>query len=243
MGFCEVDRHVRVGARFSKVLLVSGAVALAGCELPGGRTDPVIASRIDNRVSALATGAERRLVLTSQTRLKEGGAKGGNLLVCAEPSPDAVEALSSSVEASIAAQRGGDQSANIDAANRLATSVALAMRRTQGLQLFRDGVFALCQGAMNGLRDAKDPEVIYQKAFGDLVQTSAKLIELELKGEAWKTMPQVVVQTPALPAGQLTRQPTQPPTQPPGGAGGPSVPNTTPAPETGEPTSLVPEAN
>ena len=148
------------GAMRAHAHLVSVALAallLGGCALQGGRTDPVIPARIDDRVSALATGADRRLVLASETKLKADG-EGGNLLVCAEPSPDAIEALSSSVEASVAAQLTGSETANVDAASRLATNVAMALRRTQGLQLFRDGVFALCQGAMNGMRDADDPE-------------------------------------------------------------------------------------
>ena len=48
--------------------------------------------------------------------------------------------------------------------------------------------------------------MIYQSVFSKLVDASANLIELELKGEAWKTAPNVTVVTPTLPDAALQRQ-------------------------------------
>ncbi len=191
-----------------KTCLVCALLPLAACSGGfGGRSDPVIGSNVGPDVHALATGAERRLVVsTTFPAVTVTEAETGKTyqtpettLVCAEPSPDAIEAISASLEASIEANSEAGAAAKAQYARELTTAVSAVLRRTQGLQLFRDGVFALCQGSMNGLRDQK---TIAQE-FADLRSDAIKLIKMELQGKAWNTP--VVVQvsptvTPAKPA-------------------------------------------
>lgn len=212
-----ISNFARAALRVGLTLLMP--FGLAACDGGfGGRLDPVIASPLGPDVHALATGAERRLVLAAQidefvptgkTVIIDGTKREvltvrekGALVVCAEPSPDALEALSASVAARIEAARGQDLQAKAELTRDITTSVGSVLKRSQGLQLFRDGVFALCQGSMNGLRT---PELI-AKEFRNLTNQSAELIMMEIKSDGWNATPVIKVSatpapapTPALP--------------------------------------------
>ncbi len=177
---------------------------LTACSNLGGLKDPVISSSIGPDVHALATGAERRLVVAARTDAVVPKEKIGTgidaittyeihpnraLLVCAEPSPDAVQALAASISAKIENNATANQNAKAELARDISTSVGVVLKRSQGLQFFRDGIFALCQGSMNGLRD---PEAIAHQ-FEQLRKTSAELIMAEIKTSNWNTPPTIVV--------------------------------------------------
>lgn len=67
------------------------------------------------------------------------------LRVCAEPSPDALSALSASQSGSF-----GDGKVNIAAALALAESAGSIGLRTQTIQLMRDAMYRLCEGYLSG---------------------------------------------------------------------------------------------
>ena len=78
---------------------------------------------------------------------------------------------------------------------RAGTSVAALTRRTQGLQFYRDGVFAYCQARMNGFMSQDE----YRVAMQFLRQDAVKLIEAEINTENWGKLPTATVEAPSPP--------------------------------------------
>lgn len=147
------------------------ASTLAACSaFTPPKEKPVIEDRVGDHVGTLATTAERRIVLVN---LKNGD-------FCAEPSPDVAEAINGSIraatEASANTSSGVDAKVSGEVARQLATSIGSSFLRTQGIQLFRDGSFALCQARMNNNIDKTD----YAQKLDRLLNLSVELIKLEL---------------------------------------------------------------
>jgi hypothetical protein len=74
---------------------------------------------------------------------------------CPEPPPDVAQAVSAALtaalEATVTPPAGGlAGKGGVDFANALATSVAPLVKRTQGLQFFRDKMFYTCVAYLNG---------------------------------------------------------------------------------------------
>ena len=119
------------------------------------KANPIIEDQVGSNsdVFTLGTTADRRLVLVSNRKDGNGNQidKG---LFCAESSPDSIESISSNLGAFVednSTEASGDTSqARAQFATALATSAALGTYRSQGLQLFRDSAFMLCQARMNG---------------------------------------------------------------------------------------------
>ncbi|HSE76863.1 MAG TPA: hypothetical protein VLG66_02590 [Alphaproteobacteria bacterium] len=159
------------------------------------KTNPVIEDRISNAAGTLATTAERRLVLMPLDDANRGK-------FCAEPSPDAAESIASTFKTALEGEatvkgEGQDVAAKLKAelVKNLLTSVAALTRRTQGLQFYRDGVFAYCQARMNGFMSHDE----YRVAMQFLRQEAVKLIEAEIKTENWGKLPTVTVEAPSPP--------------------------------------------
>lgn len=74
---------------------------------------------------------------------------------CAEPAADVAEGLASSIralaEATAQVAPSKEYSASLEASKTLNTSIVSLFYRSQGVQIFRDGLFNLCQAFMNGL--------------------------------------------------------------------------------------------
>lgn len=126
------------------------------------------------------------------------GGKAGEF--CAEPSPDSIESLATAFTAtasgSVSASAGVSKELQAALAKSLATNAASVFRRTQGVQLYRDGAFFLCQAMMNGYIDAAE----YQEALFKLRSDAKDLIMKEFETQAWKTDPYFIsVPTPPLP--------------------------------------------
>lgn len=127
------------------------------------------------RVGVLATTAQRRVIIVS--------ADGKS--VCAEPSPDAVDDLISSVtgslEASLDKAAGTEAGMNAEAAAEIASSITTSaqflLQRSQGVQLFRDGSFALCLMHANG----GVGEETYDREVSALRKDAVDLIKAELQ--------------------------------------------------------------
>jgi hypothetical protein len=117
-------------------------VLLTGCgmELFSDRTtDPVLSNfeKVgDKKVGVLSTTAERRVIVVFTDNQN-------STVVCPGPSPDAIAALSHSVDASL---KGGDKTVSGEAAlqSAAALSASLGLYRSQGLQDHREKIFAGC---------------------------------------------------------------------------------------------------
>jgi DNA-binding transcriptional MerR regulator len=72
------------------------------------------------------------------------------LVVCAEPSPDALSAIAAQAGLSVS-----DVSQAISAQGGLSETAANIGLRTQTIQILRDGFYRLCEAQMNGLEDVQ----------------------------------------------------------------------------------------
>lgn len=157
----------------NKIILVFMIMFLSGCGVSwfvNPKQQPVIEDKVGDagkgyKVGTLATTPERRVVIVD---LDDGK-------FCAEPPADAGENLASSFAAAL---EGTDGSIELKAelAKAFASSVKQLFQRSQGVQLYRDGMYSLCQAYLNGA--ILDDE--FNKKQEELLKQSAYLIEKEI---------------------------------------------------------------
>ena len=148
-------------------------VMLGGCSVFNPSSVPVVEDKVgnkdiggkDKRIGTLATVAQRRLALI---RFEDGK-------FCAEPPPDAVDNISQTLSTVLS---GGTQSitANAQVAASIATVAKQLFYRSQGLQLYRDGMFSLCNAYLNGVVD----DATYLKKQDKLLDVVKELIHEEI---------------------------------------------------------------
>lgn len=163
-------------------------LVLAGCSVfTPPKEKPVIEDKVGDRMGTIATTAERRVVLVD---LKKDH-------FCAEAAPDVAESLNSSIriaaEYASKAASGPERSANAEIARTLSTSISTLFSRTQGVQLFRDGTYALCQARLNGAM----PDAAFQKRFDDLLNHAVALIKEEIPQVAARIAQNAIAQSQA----------------------------------------------
>ena len=131
----------RIITRLLLWLIMLLPILLQGC----GRyqNNPVIDVDIGDHYPGLAVSAERRLILA---HIKEGS---GIPTICAEPSPDAAQALLSLFSLSGEQTIPTGQGTHAGITELIETTPFQLFSRSQGVQLYRDSIFALCQMAMN----------------------------------------------------------------------------------------------
>jgi hypothetical protein len=159
---------------FKRVLSTSVLAALvAGCRVP--HIHDIDELNADSGVRVLAVDAQQRVVTVSKVRdshpptgvaskttkkyegingqpIVEETINGGFLTVtCAEPSPDAMSALSTSVGGGLS-----DPKVAASFAYAQAQSAASIGLRTQSIQLLRDGMYRLCEGYAGGAIDGPE---------------------------------------------------------------------------------------
>jgi hypothetical protein len=119
--------------------------------------------------SALIDAKQRALFIVPGPTGSDGKGTHRQLLVCAEPSPDALSAISSSLSASF----GGlfPSGANVQAALATALSETASQLgvRNATIQLLRDGLYRQCEAYMNGLIDKSYYEQISNKYVNAMV--------------------------------------------------------------------------
>ena len=157
-------------------------VGLTGCSIfTEPKAQPVIEDKVGHfgswPVGTLATTAERRIVLVRiDPNDKESFGR-----FCSEPPPDAAENIASSlalaVEAAVKTPEAEGRG-RLELAKQLATTVQSLFHRSQGLQLYRDGMYNLCIGWLNSVM--KDKEEFKERAK-ILLEKSEALIKIELE--------------------------------------------------------------
>ena len=118
-------------------------VTLTGCAQLTSLNWPV---NVEGKAASL--DAKQRVVFSQQRKDVSDG-KGGThdvLVICAEPSPDALSAFGASLGGSIIG--GGSTKAQF--ASALAEQSASIGLRTQSIQLMRDAMYRACEGYMGG---------------------------------------------------------------------------------------------
>lgn len=163
-------------------LMAAAGLGISGCQSLGpSATDPVSSLTFGPNTSggvgeAIAVTAKRRIVIV-MVKPKDG--ERGRY--CAEPPPDVSPELLEQIKAMVDADaKLGQEQPGKGKAEGPKTYLEIAqrlVRRTQGVQWFRDGLYSLCQLYVN---DAiKEADV--KHAFEELVKTSSELIKIELK--------------------------------------------------------------
>jgi hypothetical protein len=97
-------------------------------------------------VGTLATTADRRLVIV---RIKDSTGREGKF--CSEPPPDAGQNIASALSSAMDLSSSEiPASVKVEFAKSMASNFDMFVVRTQGLQLYRDSMYHLCQNYLNG---------------------------------------------------------------------------------------------
>ncbi len=171
------------------VVLLALIVALAGCGSVLSPRAPIIEDKVGDSVRTVASAPDYRIsyvVKTDPTDARE------RVRVCAEAPADAGAQFASSFTAGLQGSKAG---ATLDANATLGMAVAMKQlfRRSQGLQLYRDGAFALCNMYINGVLEKQE----YLRELVEFRKDAVALIKEEIPHMSKVTIDPIAV--PAAP--------------------------------------------
>ena len=151
------------------LIAVLSIASLSGCASYFSARPPVIEDKVGlsgkETVGTLATAADYRVVyvkLDPEAKL------------CAEGPADAAAQFGQTFGAALSAP--GAQSLGVEAKAGLAVAMKQLFKRSQGVQFYRDGTFALCNLYLNGGMTQSQ----YFAELQELRKTAAHLIEKEI---------------------------------------------------------------
>jgi hypothetical protein len=148
--------------RWRALLIFIFPLVLMGCQ---GST---IFKKFDiDSGTSISMDAKQRAILVT----KMGGPMKDRLVVCAEPSPDALVAQSAAIAA-----EGGFKGANASLAASLKEAAGSIGIRTTTIQLLRDGLYRACEAYMNGVIDQSEYKLIirnYDRVMASLFAIDA----------------------------------------------------------------------
>lgn len=151
------------------LIAVLSVVSLSGCASYFSARPPVIEDKVGlsgrETVGTLATAADYRVIYVKL----DPDAK-----LCAEAPADAGAQFSQTFAAALSA--AGAQPLGVEAKAGLAVAMKQLFKRSQGVQLYRDGAFALCNLYLNGGMS----QAQYFAELQELRKTAARLIEKEI---------------------------------------------------------------
>jgi hypothetical protein len=171
--YAKEERNMR---RISSMIAL--VVMFSGCRTFTRPMEwPVFEQHAQKRVNTFSVIPSRRMVIVKSDEPKNGA----KLFVCAEASADVTDNLTSTLAASLAAagpSSGDGKAANASVAvnTTLGTTAQFLFKRTQGVQLYRDAMYHLCQARMNGF--ISDQE--YKERANSLLNEVIPLIKMEL---------------------------------------------------------------
>jgi hypothetical protein len=159
-----------------RIGLITSLLMLSGCGLNmfAGSKSPVIVDEVGSRVGTVAVTTDRRFVLV---RLRENSTNGAGRF-CAEPPLDADQTVTSALAAMRDLSNDKiDPRVKAELARSFAHIFPAFVRRTQGLQLYREAMYNLCQ---NYLNQAIKEDALQEQSM-KILDMSVKLIEQELR--------------------------------------------------------------
>jgi hypothetical protein len=157
------------------ILVLATTWTLAAC------TEPSIyrTANFDDGTSSITDAKQRVLVNTPGN--KAWGKNRPKRIVCAEPSPDVAQALSSAISSSFAGAVNGKGSVSADLAASMSAGVVQLGERLATVQLLRDGLFRACEAYSNGaISDAT-----YSLIVSRVDQTMVALLTSEMAAGAF----------------------------------------------------------
>ena len=178
-----------------RILVIASSLLLAGCSVTEASSNRAMVSQVTGEIQAVATRADRRISFVDENwmwgedRERENAAYRMRMAstpnpadqymfeqyrahhYCAEPSPDITLDLISRLSTG-----AGNERLSLSAELDTAAAAQPLFRRSQGVALFRDGLFALCQAHHNGAVGSED----YGQFIESLIERTSYLVALEL---------------------------------------------------------------
>lgn len=142
-----------------RIVILGLVFVLTGCGTLNSVYRPF---NISEGSGALIDIKQRAIVVSPQTTTDKEGKKTQRVIVCAEPSPDALSAYA----AEVAAKAEIPKEAAVQLAAAMSEGTAYVGLRTQSIQLLRDALYRLCEGYMSGALDKDQYDILvrrYQK--------------------------------------------------------------------------------
>ncbi|UFN49829.1 hypothetical protein LPC08_04065 [Roseomonas sp. OT10] len=215
---------VMIGKRWSVIMMAKKflwpCVLLSAIGCSNAREEPMtelhvpgLFTRSTAEIGVISTGASYRIVTFRVNPLDRGDGNSqpaGSF--CAEPPPDAAEAVASriatSFEATGTVNAAAGESGNVQGAGSyeraLATAVMAMTRRSQGLQFARDQTTSVCQDYLNGRIGREE----YLRLRREIIAASVPLIKAEI--DKLPNLNVSVVSAPSIaPSDNKPRSPTQ----------------------------------
>lgn len=135
--------------KYNWTLVATGIVLLlGGCESDALRKSIYRTTNFDDGDSVLI-GTKQRIVINLKANIK-GGQNEPTRIICAEPSPDVAQALSTALTATASAQVKGQGGGSASFGKSATESVAQLGERLGTIQLLRDGLYRACEAYANG---------------------------------------------------------------------------------------------
>jgi hypothetical protein len=124
--------------------------------------------------------------------------------MCAEAPADAAGQYASTFAGALAAPVGGTQGITAEARAAMAVAIKQLFKRSQGVQFYRDAVFALCNAYLNGVLSKEE----YAAELKTLREVAADLIKTEIPFLDKTTIDPI--QVPVAPKPEELKQPMLP---------------------------------
>lgn len=160
------------------------SLVLAGCGtslITPRAFDPVIEDTVgtfgQSDIGIISTTADRRSI--AFRNVPDGVEPGDRITVefCPEPPPDALTDVFQEFTARLAGNVGNTEISEAQLSNILSLTNQILFQRSQGVQLFRDGMYGICILHMNRMLDTDKVEPIVRL----LVDESATLVKEEIE--------------------------------------------------------------
>lgn len=113
--------------------------------------------------------AKQRAVIATPGRLDPEDPGSRAVLVCAEPSPDALSVVSSSLGAAASVGGDGEGRSNVSIASAIQEAVRELGHRNATIQLLRDGLYRQCEAYLNGVISADEYRALSNRYVDGMV--------------------------------------------------------------------------
>lgn len=164
------------------LLILCTCFSLSGCAYYMTPRPPIMERKLGTPFSeshgVLATAADYRAMVfeTKNGVARSTDGKSGAAKFCAEPPPDAAAQYAAQLSSSLTQAAVKDAKISAEVQASLAVSMKQLFQRSQGIQMYRDGLFALCNMYLNGALS----DEAYLAEVKELRKTAALLIRAEI---------------------------------------------------------------